>query len=73
LKLFLIKNSDRKRFSMRKTPLPARKKAFHRGNTIRETADAIAISAMTAHNIIRIVFFFDIAAIEIAKVIKFYS
>jgi hypothetical protein len=57
---------------MRKTPLPARKKAFHRGNTISEITDAAAISAMTVHNALRIIFFFDIVPVEFSCKIKNY-
>lgn len=46
---------------MRKAPLPARKKPFHRGNTINEITDAIAINTMMTHITVRIVFFFDIS------------
>lgn len=73
LKFLLIKNSESRRFSIKNAPLPARKRAFHLGKTIREITDAIIISAIITHNTIRIVFFLVIIQNQLNTKIKLFS
>jgi len=53
-----MKNIDKRRFKIKKAPLPAKKNPFHRGNITREATEAIAMAAITIHIMVSTVFFF---------------
>lgn len=55
-----MKNMESSRFRMRKAPLPAKKIPFHRGKNTSEAIDATAMTAITIHITVSIVFFFAI-------------
>lgn len=63
-----MKNIDKRRFRMRKPPLPAKNIPFHLGKMMSEAIAARAIIAITIHIMVSTVFFFAISTCFFTKI-----